>query len=323
MAILSQIAAGSFTADGSPLVLPFAGKPDIVRLYYQGNAAGDIWEFTNEVGPPAITSVVKEVYWNRNMAANTALATVNTATLATDEKLFVASGGVSYYDPQYGALGPAITGTAVSQAANAQVTANGHGLATGDIVLLTGTTGMLQIAGMTFQITVTGVNTFTLDGLDSSGFAAPATAVVVRKVLFPGIWQPQSCLITDITQAADAVITTSVDHGYVADQLIYLAVAPQFGMSQASGKITKIKSVTANTMTVELDTTGFTAFAFPASAAGPFDFPNLSNYGVDSSLVLNAYRNDAVAGVYLGANVCGIRGLVHYEIIQADSFVAV
>lgn len=318
MAILSQIAAGSFTADGSPLVLPFAGKPDIVRLYYQGNAAGDEWESVANPG------VVKELYWNRNMVAGTGLATKNTNGAATDTKDFIAAGGVSYYDPQYGALGPAITGTAVSQAANAQVTANGHGLATGDIVLLTGTTGMLQIAGMTFQITVTGANTFTLDGLDSSGFAAPATAVVVRKVLFPGIWQPQSCLITNITQAADAVITTSVNHGYVADQLIYLSVAAQFGMSQASGKITKIKSVTANTMTVELDTSGFTAFAFPASNQGPFDFPNLSNYGVDSSLVLNAYRNDAVAGVYLGANVCGTSGdLVHYEIIQADSFVAV
>lgn len=318
MAILSQIAAGSFVADGSPLVLPFAGKPDIVRMYYQGNAAGDEWESVANPG------VVKELYWNRNMVAGTGLATKNTDGAATDTKDFIAAGGVSYYDPQYGALGPAITGTAVNQAANAQVTANGHGLATGDIVLLTGTTGMLQIAGMTFQITVTGVNTFTLDGLNSAGFAAPATAVVVRKVLFPGIWQPQSCLITAITQAADAVITTSVDHGYVADQLIYLSVAAQFGMSQASGKITKIKSVTANTMTVELDTSGFTAFAFPASGAGPFDFPNLSNYGVDSSLVLNAYRNDAVSGVYLGANVCGAAGdLVHYEIIQSDSFVAV
>jgi hypothetical protein len=318
MAILSQIAAGSFVADGSPLVLPFAGTPDIVRLYYQGSAAGDVWESAANPG------VVKECYWNRNMADASALTTKNTAGAATDTKDFLAVGGVEYYNPQFGQLGPAIVGTAISQANPASVTAAGHGLQTGDIVLITGSTGMLQIAGMYFQITRTGVNTFTLDGLDSSGFAAPATACVVRKVLYPGIWQPQSCLITKITQAADAVITTSVDHGYVADQLIYLSVAPQFGMSEAAGKITKIKSVTANTMTVELDTTGFTAFAFPASAAGPFDFPNLSNYGADSSLVLNAYRNDAVAGVYLGSAVCGSAGaLVHYEIIQADSFAAV
>ena len=318
MAILSQIAAGSFVSTGNGLVLPFAGTPDIVRLYYQGDSAGDIWISSANPGK------VKEVYWNRNMADFSALITKNTDGAATDQKAFVSAGGVSYYDPEFGQLGPAIVGTAISQANPASVTAAGHGLQTGDIVLITGSTGMLQIAGMYFQITRTGVNTFTLNGLDSSGFAAPATAAVIRKVLYPGIWQPQSCLITKITQAADAVITTSVDHGYVADQLIYLSVAPQFGMSEAAGKITKIKSVTANTMTVELDTTGFTAFAFPASAAGPFDFPNLSNYGADSSLVLNAYRNDAVPGVYLGKEVCGEAGkLVHYEIIQADSFAAV
>ena len=316
MAILSQIAAGSFVADGLPKNLPFAGQPDIVRLYYQGNDSGNIWT--------GATST-KEAFWNRNMPNGSAMLTV--AVASNDQKSFITAAvgtGISYYNPEFGQLGPAITGTAISQANPASVTAAGHGLQTGDIVLITGSTGMLQIAGMYFQITRTGVNTFTLNGLDSSGFAAPATAAVIRKVLYPGIWQPQSCLITKITQAADAVITTSVDHGYVADQLIYLAVAPQFGMSEAAGKITKIKSVTANTMTVELDTTGFTAFAFPASTAGPFDFPNLSNYGTDSSLVLNAYRNDAVAGVYLGSAVCGSAGaLVHYEIIQADSFATV
>jgi len=316
MAILSQIAAGSFVSNGLPRVLEFAGTPDTVKLLFQGNASGNVW--TGATG-------TKEAEWNRNMAPGTALLTVGVGS--NDQKTFITPAvgtGFKYFDPEFGQLGAPITGTAVTQAANAQVTANGHGLETGDIVLLSGTTGMLQIAGMYFQITVTGVNTFTLDGLDSSGFAAPATAVVVRKVLYPGIWQPQSCLITNITKAADAVITTSVNHGYVANQLIYLSVAPQFGMSQASGQITKIKSVTANTMTVELDTSGFNTFAFPASGAGPFDFPNLSNYGADSSLVLNAYRNDAVAGVYLGPAVCGTAGaLVHYEIIQADSFVAV
>lgn len=318
MAILSQIAAGSFVADGSALVLPFAGQPDIVRLYYQGNASGDVWESAANPG------VVKEVYWNRNMAAASALATVNTNGAATDQKDFLAAGGVEYYNPEFGQLGPARNITGIAFATGVVTTAAPHGYVTGDVVLITGTTGMLQIAGMYFQITVTGATTFTLNGLDTTVFAANATAGVARKVLYPGIWQPQSCLITNISQAADAVITTSVDHGYVADQLIYLAVAPQFGMSEAAGKITKIKSVTANTMTVELDTSGFTAFAFPASAQGPFDFPNLSNYGADSSLVLNAYRNDAVAGVYLGSAVCGSAGaLVHYEIIQADSFAAV
>jgi hypothetical protein len=110
MAILSQIAAGSFVADGSPLVLPFAGTPDIVRLYYQGSAAGDVWESAANPG------VVKECYWNRNMADASALTTKNTAGAATDTKDFLAVGGVEYYNPQFGQLGPAIVGTAISQA---------------------------------------------------------------------------------------------------------------------------------------------------------------------------------------------------------------
>ena len=315
MAILSQIAAGSFVADNTPKLLPFAGQPDIVRLYYQGDSSGDIW-----VGATG----TKEAFWNRNMPNGSAMLTVGVGS--NDQKSFITAlvgTGVSYYDPEFGQLGVARNITGIAFATGVVTTAANHGYVTGDVVLITGTTGMLQIAGMYFQVTVLSPTTFTLNGLNTVPFGANATAGVARKVLYPGIWQPQSCLITNITQAADAVITTSVNHGYVAGQLIYLAVAPQFGMSEASGKITKIKSVTANTMTVELDTSGFTAFAFPGSAQGPFDFPNLSNYGADSSLVLNAYRNDAVAGVYLGSAVCGTSGLVHYEIIQADSFATV
>lgn len=317
MAILSQIAAGSFVADGLPKNLPFAGQPDIVRLYYQGNDSGDIW--TGATG-------TKEAFWNRNMPNGSAMLTVGVAS--NDQKSFITAAvgtGVSYYNPEWSKLGPVKVGTAISQANPAVVTcAVAHGLLTGDQVLLSNSTGMLQIAGMYFQITKIDDFNFSLNGLDSSiPFSGPATAVQFRKILFPGIWQPQSCLITNISRAADAVITTSVDHGYKVGQLIYLAVAPQFGMVQASGKISRIKAVTANTMTIDLDTSSYTAFAFPLTGAGPFDFPNLSNYGTDSSLVLNAYRNDAVAGVYLGSAVCGASGLVHYEIIQADSFASV
>lgn len=313
MAILSQVAAGSFVANDTPKFLPFAGTPDIVRLYYQGNSSGDIW--TGATG-------TKEAVWNRNMGNGTALLTVGVGS--NDQKSFITAlvgTGVSYLDPEWGQLGPQKVGTAISQGNPAVVSATAHGLLTGDQVLISQSTGMLQIAGMYFQITRIDDDSFSLNGLDSQApFSGPATSVRFRQILFPGIWQPQSCLITNISQAANAVITTSVNHGYVAGQLVYLAVNPQFGMAQANGKIALIKSVTANTMTVDLDTTSFNAFAFPATTAGPFDFPNVSNYGSTSSLVLNAYRNTGVSGVYLGSAVCGVSGLVHYEIIQADSF---
>lgn len=313
MGYLSQIAVGSFVADGNPFVLPFAGDPQLVRLYYQGNASGDVWINSG-------ASKVKEVVWAKAMEEGTALATINTNAAATDEKSFIAAGGVSLYRPEYGQLGPAVTVTSVSQANPALVTAVAHGYQTGDVVLLTGIAGMAQINTLQFQITVTGANTFELNGLDSSGFASAGTGGTVRRVLYPRAWQPLALTPIAITQAALAVVTTSVDHGYQVGQMVQLSVPADFGMVQADGAIADVVAVTANTMTLNLNTSAFTAFAFPPSGS-PLGMPSLSNYGTRGSLVLNAYRNAEQAGIYLGAEVCGENDkLVHYEIVQADLY---
>ncbi|MCF1193345.1 hypothetical protein LRR18_17280, partial [Mangrovimonas sp. AS39] len=43
-------------------------------------------------------------------------------------------------------------------------------LSTGDIVTISGVVGMGELNGNTYTITVTSVNTFTLDGVDATGF---------------------------------------------------------------------------------------------------------------------------------------------------------
>lgn len=62
--------------------------------------------------------------------------------------------------------------TGASQANPCQITSNGHTLSTGDVVTINGVLGMTQLNGNTYTITVTGVNTFTLNGIDSTGFTA-------------------------------------------------------------------------------------------------------------------------------------------------------
>lgn len=79
-----------------------------------------------------------------------------------------------------------------------QVTANGHGLTTGTMITISGTTGTGAVfVNNLFRITSTGANTFTLDG--SVGVAATAVVVVgvavvqvfrestINTVLSPGI----------------------------------------------------------------------------------------------------------------------------------------
>lgn len=65
--------------------------------------------------------------------------------------------------------------TAASQALPCQITSANHGLSTGDRVLITGVVGMTQLNGLSYIITVTSVNTFTLDGIDSTNFTAYAS----------------------------------------------------------------------------------------------------------------------------------------------------
>ena len=189
-------------------------------------------------------------------------------------------------------LSSAIAVTAITNTNPCVVTTSGAGsLQTGDKVLVQNSTGMLQISPLLFQITVTGPSTFTLNGLDASSFSAPATGGNVRKLIVPPNWQPLSYMVIGITRAHQAVVTLSIDHNYEVGQVVYLRVNKQFGMQQADGATSTILAVTPNTMTLDLDTSTFNDFAFPASNDGPFDFPNLGNYGTRSSLVLNPYNN--------------------------------
>jgi hypothetical protein len=64
-------------------------------------------------------------------------------------------------------------------------------------------------------------------------------------------------------------VTVSTVHSYVVGELITFQVPKSFGMSEISGLTAKIIAVTDYTMTIDIDTTSFTAFAFPASTAVP------------------------------------------------------
>ncbi len=64
---------------------------------------------------------------------------------------------------------------------------------------------MTQILGLDFTVTVTSATTFTIP-LDSSGFASPGTAGVVRK-LQPPLYVPELRVITSITAASPGVVT--------------------------------------------------------------------------------------------------------------------
>lgn len=159
----------------------------------------------------------------------------------------------------------------------------------GDIIRIYNTTGMLQIAGMDFQISSVSGSGYTLTGLRAAGFAAPATAGNTRRISKFSAVDPEFLYITEITQATQAVVRTSVDptNYYVVGNKIHFSIPSSFGMTQMNqltGTIVAVSS-TNYTLTVDIDSTAFTAFAFPASTSSPTSplFATLSPAGSQTS----------------------------------------
>jgi len=193
-----------------------------------------------------------------------ATSAINIDSFATS----TASGGFVYV-PTAPVTEAAVTGgTAITAASPAVVTIT-NTYSEGDRVRLYATTGMLQIAGMDFTISSVSGAGFTLLGLDASAFAAPATAVTARRISEFDAVEPRFLYITGISQASQAVVTVSTEHNYVVGELVTFNVPSSFGMSEITGLTGKIVAVTAYTMTVNIDSSNFTAFAFPASTGVP------------------------------------------------------
>lgn len=75
-------------------------------------------------------------------------------------------------------------------------------------------------------------------------------------------------VITDITQAAQAEVTTSFDHDYVSGQIIRFYIPPYFGMTLLNNVIAPITVTSATTFTVPINTTDFDAFTVPLRGDG-------------------------------------------------------
>lgn len=290
----TNIIKGSFTSAGTVKTLNLLFIPDKIELYNQTQM--------NSTGNPG---VVKKATWFNGMGSGSAFVVKNTNGAATDESSLITSGGFIPFDSANPPVVATVAVTSVSQASPAVVTTTtAHNLNTGDLVRLTNVTGMNQISGLDFTVTVTSSTTFTIP-LDSSGFAAPGTAGAVRK-LQPPLYVPDLRVITSITAASPGVVTTATNHGFNnGDQIRIDIPSTTFGMNQLSGQIVTVTVLSATTFSIGVDTSGYTPFAFPASAAVPFTFPQAVPIGDPNNSLASATQNVGIRGITLGPAVVG------------------
>lgn len=296
------VTQGSFTSTGVGVKIPVPSSADYFRT-------------VNLTQMAATGTVCVEGEWFKDRtAANDGLRWRKAGSHAILIDTFAtssASGGFTYVTTSPVVEAQSASAITAITAANPAVVAQTNTYTNGDILRFYSTTGMLQFGGMTAQISSVSGSGYTLLGLPataSNGFASAATAGYTRRVSTYAAVDPEYMYITNISVALQAVVSTSVDPSnyYVVGQKIHFSVPSSFGMTQinqltativAVNAVSATSNIGAYNLTVDLDTSAFTAFAFPASTLSPTTtlFATLAPAGAQTSF-------DPVTGVQTGYN---------------------
>lgn len=296
------IQQGSFTSAGASVRINLRSDVDWMMVYNITQAAAS-----------QTTAVGVKYYWQRGFGAGAKWTTFKSnAANAANLEQYITSNGFTLLDTSVqtpGALQATIT--AVSNAAIPVVSNSGtNGLAAGDVVRIFNVASAQQLGGIDFTV---GYNTLTSGtfSLDYMSQIVAGTTGSWRKINFNPIFYPRRRFITEITQAAQAVVTLSVTHQYTIGQQIRFVVPAAYGMTEINGLTGNIVDIdttttTGNTVTVDIDTTSFTAFAFPLSAAVPFSPAEVVPVGEDTATALS-FGEDILADATLNTSFIGMK----------------
>jgi hypothetical protein len=271
MAEYSRLAKGSFTSTGGAKIINLPFTPDFVELINYSSA-----------DTPAQYGIPYAI-WDSSMGQGYAAVDIFNATpvLSTDvvtaNGISTFSGGLSL---QYG---PTINITDVTKASPASITtASAHGLTSGDVVILqnlyqSATTGMIQICGMPFTVTVTGSTTFTIPwNTNQTNYTVYANGsatvqATMKKVLYPFLYAPGVNVISAISTGTTTTIDTTSAHNFVVGQEVAFHIPSAWGTTELNtlpnttipgspiyGYVVSITDY--NTFVVNINSTGYTSF---------------------------------------------------------------
>lgn len=263
-----MIAGGTFTATlNTPVDISLVSQdpPDYFVARNLGSTSSTGWGEVNDA--QAI-----EWFWYRSMAQGTARGIVQTSDATNPAMIarLITSDGISTYDTANPPTFSALASTATTAASPAVISmANTGTIAVGDMVRVYNVAGMQQISGYDFQVRAVTSNVSITIMLTAAGFAAPGTTGFVQKFI-PNRMYPRWRYIDSISQASQAVITFTANNDFTPGEIVSFRVPSEFGMDEINNVSARVLSVTnsstASSITIDLDTSGFTAFAFPTSA---------------------------------------------------------
>jgi hypothetical protein len=295
----SRMAKGRFTSTGAAQIINLPFQPDFVEFINYTAAA-----------TPANHGIPMG-WWDANMGQGFAIVDLFNATpvLTMDS---VDTNGISTFSAgqmlQYGATQSVST---ITKANPAVVTATAaHGLKSGDVVIFqnlyqTATTGMPQIDGIPFTVTVTGATTFTIPwNTNQSNYTAYDTATATedatfKQVLYPYLYAPGVSIISAITTGTTTTIDTTDAHNFVVGQEVAIRMPQVVGvtptawgdprynslpnsLTPGSPQYGYVIAVTDyNTVVVNINSTGYTAFNsnIPVANVSGLSYPQILAVG--------------------------------------------
>lgn len=130
--------------------------------------------------------------------------------------------------------GAALNITAITKALPCVVTSNAHGLANGDVVTIAAVGGMVELNGRSFTVEYCTTNTFSLKGIDSTGYTTYTSGGTATPVAFSEVgefksWSgPNSSSseldVTNLASTAKEVLLGLTDFGdFSFDINVYLS----------------------------------------------------------------------------------------------------
>lgn len=260
-----------------------------------------------------------EYYWQRGMVNpaapfNSDVGMVkyysNGSAIVNGDTLL--SGGFTLFDPSTNVLGAAFNTTAASNATQPVVLTAATGIAVGDVVRVNNRAGGAAFSPYGIDAVVGAINpgvSVTLLFAGNALATAPGgagTTGTIRKINVDPLFYPRHRFITNITQAANANVSTSVAHQYTVGQELRFNIPAVSGMVELNGNTQNnylparvVTVVDAYNFTINIDTTGFTPFTSPTNAQQPSSWPQVSPFGIDTASALVAGAN-IVPGIVNG-----------------------
>ena len=276
MAEYSRLASGSVLSTGgqTAVVLPFI--PNFI-------------EILNTTRITAATGGVTSAKWMTDMGQGAAVYSTTSVGPADGSNFISAATGGGFTTIQAGLsqqYGPTVflgaSGGITKAAAGVVTTTAAHGLVTGNWVIFqnlyqTSTTGMQQIAGIPFMVTVLSPTTFSIPwNTNQSNYTAIATGGLnanasFKQILYPVLYAPGDSFISAITLGATTTVTTTAPHNFLVGQEVAFRIPTPWGTTQlnslpnlvipGSPIYGYVQSVTSSTVfVVNINSTAYTAF---------------------------------------------------------------